>query len=86
MTLDEIRRQAAIDVFKQVLESGMVPLGAPQHLIWSVITKFSAYPKWIDGLAETQVYRQEGSVRAVSYRTDVCRELQVLRPAQTIIG
>ncbi len=45
-------------------------VGAPQHLIWSVITTFSAYPKWIDGLAETEVYRREGSEVFVRFRTE----------------
>ncbi len=43
---------------------------APQHLIWSVITDFTSYPKWIDGLAETEVYQREGREVFVRFRTE----------------
>jgi hypothetical protein len=36
-------------------------VAAPPDVIWSVITDFASYPKWIEGLAEAEVYRKDGA-------------------------
>ncbi len=36
-------------------------VAAPPAVIWSVINDFAAYPKWIEGLADAEVYRSDGA-------------------------
>ncbi len=45
-------------------------VGAPRNIVWSVITDYSSYPEWIDGLAETEVYRRQDRKIFVRFRSE----------------
>ena len=63
---DVQRLKAGNAVRKQVKKGkggrgiAIMDVAAPPKVVWSVITNFSQYPKWIDKLETCQVYKKQG--------------------------
>ena len=74
--LEQRRLRSGEPVYKRVEGSesdqsaALFRVDAPVGIVWSVISNFACYPQWVDGLAEAEIYRREGSDVFIRFRIE----------------